>query len=296
MSPKDSISAMVEEAMADTYLHGMLLATPHDAIEATASALPHLVRSIRVLEGCALHHTRQQQADPLSQDNDDDDDNDGDDDDDNGDDVAEFMQEEVLRLKLKHCSACLHLATLYLDTNMHAKMLTSLADACMFMPVDAVPAHPRHVLLSVITSLDFFSTLATELDFGGAAASSTRSYKSSNGSSKQCQSMAHARACVLEVIGDAANVLDTNDTPTAAALFHAFAVVSGGLLPSHCYDHQASVASVWVKQHSAAASSMVSTDTAESLRYMAFFAYLNALEPQVPADSFLYVYNFAHIF
>ncbi|RHY56674.1 hypothetical protein DYB34_002735 [Aphanomyces astaci] len=228
MSPKDSISAMVEEAMADTYLHGMLLATPHDAIEATASALPHLVRSIRVLEGCALHHTRQQQADPLSQDNDDDD-NDGDDDDDNGDDVAEFMQEEVLRLKLKHCSACLHLATLYLDTNMHAKMLTSLADACMFMPVDAVPAHPRHVLLSVITSLDFFSTLATELDFGGAAASSTRSYKSSNGSSKQCQSMAHARACVLEVIGDAANVLDTNDTPTAAALFHAFAVVSGVL-------------------------------------------------------------------
>ncbi|RHZ18850.1 hypothetical protein DYB31_005076 [Aphanomyces astaci] len=150
MSPKDSISAMVEEAMADTYLHGMLLATPHDAIEATASALPHL-------------------------------------------------------------------------------MLTSLADACMFMPVDAVPAHPRHVLLSVITSLDFFSTLATELDFGGAAASSTRSYKSSNGSSKQCQSMAHARACVLEVIGDAANVLDTNDTPTAAALFHAFAVVSGVL-------------------------------------------------------------------
>ncbi|RHY45289.1 hypothetical protein DYB38_000795 [Aphanomyces astaci] len=148
MSPKDSISAMVEEAMADTYLHGMLLATPHDAIEATASALPHL-------------------------------------------------------------------------------MLTSLADACMFMPVDAVPAHPRHVLLSVITSLDFFSTLATELDFGGAAASSTRSYKSSNGSSKQCQSMSHARACVLEVIGDAANVLDTNDTPTAAALFHAFAVVSG---------------------------------------------------------------------
>ncbi|RHZ28998.1 hypothetical protein DYB37_001285 [Aphanomyces astaci] len=148
-SPKDSISAMVEEAMADTYLHGMLLATPHDAIEATASALPHL-------------------------------------------------------------------------------MLTSLADACMFMPVDAVPAHPRHVLLSVITSLDFFSTLATELDFGGAA-SSTRSYKSSNGSSKQCQSMAHARACVLEVIGDAANVLDTNDTPTAAALFHAFAVVSGVL-------------------------------------------------------------------
>ncbi|RHX97117.1 hypothetical protein DYB36_007603 [Aphanomyces astaci] len=168
MSPKDSISAMVEEAMADTYLHGMLLATPHDAIEATASALPHL-------------------------------------------------------------------------------MLTSLADACMFMPVDAVPAHPRHVLLSVITSLDFFSTLATELDFGGAAASSTRSYKSSNGSSKQCQSMAHARACVLEVIGDAANVLDTNDTPTAAALFHAFAVVSGESHYAHavqlCFKAQAKLKS-----------------------------------------------------
>ncbi|RHY30030.1 hypothetical protein DYB32_004685 [Aphanomyces invadans] len=283
---QDSISATVAETMADTYLRDLSSLTSHDAIDALTKAIQHLVHSIHVLEGCLLHHMQDRDlventpASPVA------DFQDGtEDDDDYDDDVGHFVEEEVLRLKLKHSSTCLQLAAVYLENQRHSDTIAALVDACKYMPSMTVPTHPRHVIGPVTGKL-FFTTLVDELDFGGVS-------KANKTGRKLCHSMEECRASVLEAVGDVANVLDPHqDSANVAALIHVFTVVGGGILPSDSYT-EGVLSSVFVKTRAASETAfqlpLDVSDTKESLLYIAFFAYLYGLDPQVTADQFVCV-------
>ncbi|KAF0702990.1 Aste57867_7710 [Aphanomyces stellatus] len=271
---QDSICATVAEQMADTYLRevypGLISA---EKIDALVKAKQHLLHSIRVLEGCLVDYLRDRDmtslaaAEDVAENVEDDE-----------DDVGSFVVDEVLRLKLKHSTTCMHLATIYMESSSYSKMLESMHEACMFIPVDVIPV-PKHPS-TVVESRYFFQKIVQDLDFGGVTG-----VKSQKSSFKSCHSMEECRACVLETIGDMASVIDHDDSVDVLPLITTFNIVSGGVIPTEHYFGTLDNAFKHIQSlHSF--SKPMGHDIRENLLNLAFFSYLRALDPPVNAELF----------
>ncbi|OQR86009.1 hypothetical protein THRCLA_10590, partial [Thraustotheca clavata] len=301
---QDSISASVAEQMADTYLRELDdKMSCSDKISRLRQAKQHLQHSIRVSENCVkdycveLEHKQQmkQAANtnslPVSEslalspslapspgsttewtDEEYDDE-------DEEDDMRLFMEEEVVRLQLKHSSANLHLAALYMETKAFADMLRSLHDACMYIRIsDLPPVSP--ISFDSIDSVVFFHSIVSELDFGGAPMKSA-----SKMSVKQCYSMEEVRACVLETIGDLASSrsLGMPDMSFVRAVVLTFSILTGGTKLKGTYLHEVfSAFPVLLSKFTMD----LGQNLEESCLYLAFFAYLRALSPPVNAELY----------
>ncbi|KAH9101057.1 hypothetical protein Ae201684P_007245 [Aphanomyces euteiches] len=268
---RDSICATVAEQMADTYLREIGLGlTSSEKIDALVKAKQHLTHSIRVLEDCHSEHVRERDGKALPDVEDSTNDEE--------DDVGSFVEEEILRLKLKHSTTCMHLATVYMETEMHNKMLSAMHDSCMFIPASVIP-NPKHPM-SMVNEKSFFQQIVEDLDFGGVA--STKTPKSVL---KSCVNMEECRACILETIGDVASIMNHEDASICQSLFTTFSIVSGEIIPEEFYgDVLEKTFREFQSLHNY--SKPLGATLRERLLNLAFFSYLRALDPQVNAELY----------
>jgi hypothetical protein len=318
-----SICASVSEQLADTYireceqLHGSSSSVnkasfPADdsadenqrAVDTLQHAKEHLMDSIVSFEECVpprkspsvLSHKKDGGDNDVI--NSSDAGTDGTDVEDGGDDedMDFFMDEELMRLKLKFSSVCLEQGIAYSESDLWLDAVKSMLEACRFLPLRVIPERVKSVVCGlegdVVGSSDGcgkadpIDELLDELDFDGVAGRLTASDKM-----VVCSSDADLRCYLLERIGDTASQL-----PIAIAnhLTGLYRVISGEERDALQELQSESQRSQWLQQatsgdHSLFQSVAGAMDSTEDLLLLAFLSYLRSMSPPVDSELYLYV-------
>ncbi|DAZ96445.1 TPA: hypothetical protein N0F65_006491 [Lagenidium giganteum] len=274
-----SICSSVTEQLADTYLqeYGRLQMSEnrgneaesddHAAtiVESLMEAKKYLRDSIRAFEQCV----QRDEDEENSFDDVNDEEVDGDDE----GEMASFMDEELRRLQMKYCSACVQLAHAFLHQKGHLHdAMSTIVEACQFlrhsdMPVNIVPLSDPH------NGSQQIDQLLGKIDFDGIRQSSHRSERSCSTATELC-------GCLLELVGDMASSCPKAQYQQLNALY---SVVSGE--DSHELARLLEKQLKWLDAQEPTLSS-TDVDPVEALLLLSFRSYIRSLSLRL--DSELY--------
>lgn len=295
----DSICSSVSEQLADTYLREVQSSTYSEGgsseldeaqtkaiVESLRKAKEHLQESIKSFEACIsrdagarLQHEDEENCnhngptddiEPLSQEGDNE-----------ADGVDSFMDEEMMRLKLKYSSACIQLGQVHCRNESWDEAAAAILESCQHLSLDAIPKEITPLEDDYLSMKQIeIDDLLDKIDFDGVANRSTDT------KGIICTTGTELRCCILGLVGDIASQSAASIANQLVALYE---VISGEKSEYLALLKAADQNTEWDLHVRRKTNDLEDSEKLKPLLLMlAFKSYLRSLSPAVDSELYLY--------
>lgn len=297
----DSICSSVSEQLADTYLREVQASTSSEdgsseldeaqtkaIVDSLCKAKEYLQESIRSFEACISRDTSarlQQHKDDENKDHnvpvDDIETLSQEDDDNETEGVDSFMDEEMIRLKLKYSSACVQLGQVHCRNESWDEAAAAILESCQYLSQDAIPTEITPLEDEYLSTKQIeIDDLLDKIDFDGVANRSTDT------KGIICTTGTELRCCVLGLIGDIAS---QGAESIASQLVALYQVISGEKTDNLALLKTADQRNEWDLHARAESNTLEDPEKMKHLLLiLAFKSYLRSLSPAVDSELYLY--------